>query len=64
LCVERSSGDIRNVLQERGLSEDQINVVLGAYMEPFKKDVVIENNSSLKELEKKVIMAANQFLNF
>ena len=64
LCVDRSDGDIRNVLQERGLSEDQIDVVLGAYVEPFKKDVVIKNNSSLKELEKKVIMAANQFLNF
>jgi dephospho-CoA kinase len=62
LYVEREEAALREVLEGRGLSDRQIDGVLGAFVEPFAKDLVIENNSSLEELEKKVIISIDKLI--
>jgi dephospho-CoA kinase len=61
LSVERGTADIEKVLIGRGLTMDMAQGVLDAYVEPVKKDFLLKNNSTLKELAKKVIMTLDKF---
>jgi len=58
LYVERPHDRIVDFLQKgRGLSQELIDGLLGSFEEPSRKDYVIDNDSTLKDLKEKVIIA-------
>ena len=57
LFVERPLADVKKTLNDRGVNTAILDNVLGLTPVCKKSDIVLKNNSSLKALEKKVIIA-------
>lgn len=63
LCVERPIEEIRKFLiEERGFSKDIAENVLGLDVVSSRLDVRVDNNSTLKALEKKVIIEVEKLI--
>jgi dephospho-CoA kinase len=62
LWVDRPVNKIKDCLiKKRGLRTDVANKILALDIIPKKIDLRINNNSTLKELQKKVIIAVEKF---